>query len=243
MSGSSRQRLLASQTKNQRFPGFRVLSEPRSRSARLLVLQPTGGAPVLIGNEGVTSAATRTSAPPCLRSRYRRHGSGPSKRSSHQLDAGAAIVAAARGTKRATHTPLAANACANTNAGLAARDATDPVFARSTTRPGRARFRFHREAPAPLRSAQKGGRRERRRDARRSAAKEVSAGPADHPCCRILTAVRRWRIGRAALLGLVHATMPSRASCALACVAKYRAGSTAACGRSWATAAAHVWSR
>ena len=36
------------------------------------------------------------------------------------------------------------------------------------------------------------------------AAKEVTAGAADHPCCRILTAVRQSRIGRAALLGLVQ---------------------------------------
>jgi hypothetical protein len=35
------------------------------------------------------------------------------------------------------------------------------------------------------------------------AAKEVSAGASDHECCRILTAVRQSRIGRAALLGLV----------------------------------------
>ncbi len=38
------------------------------------------------------------------------------------------------------------------------------------------------------------------------AAKEVSAGAADHQCCRILTAVRQSRIGRAALLGLVRCT-------------------------------------
>jgi hypothetical protein len=36
------------------------------------------------------------------------------------------------------------------------------------------------------------------------AAKEVSAGAADHQCCRILTAIRQSRIARAALLGLVR---------------------------------------
>jgi len=36
------------------------------------------------------------------------------------------------------------------------------------------------------------------------APKEVSAGAADHQCCRILTAVRQSQIGRAALLGLVR---------------------------------------
>ena len=87
---------------------------------------------------------------------------------------------------------------------------------------------------APSYPRAKGGRRERRRDARRTG-KGGLRGRGRHRCCRILTAVRRWRIGRAALLGLVvqrdnAVTGELRARSAWQ---SSRAGSRAACGRSW----------
>ncbi len=75
---------------------------------------------------------------------------------------------------------------------------------RFRSRDGRSRLSLSDKAEGLRDSLRaKGGRRDRRRDAV-GAAKEVSAGAADHQCCRILTAVRQSQIGMAALLGLVQ---------------------------------------
>jgi hypothetical protein len=79
--------------------------------------------------------------------------------------------------------------------------ARDTQFARSTTRPGRARLPSHKKAPAPLQSAQ--------REAVASGdemlvgeAWEVSAGAAGDQRYRIVTELQRPWIERLALLGL-----------------------------------------
>jgi hypothetical protein len=69
------------------------------------------------------------------------------------------------------------------------------LFAKEHDASRRARLMSHRKAPAPLQSAQREAGASGDEMLVRGAAKEVSAGAADHRCCRILTAVRQSRIG------------------------------------------------